>query len=311
MSSIRRRHAAASLDTPAVGGRHELGQNFLVDRGVCTRIAEVVSSTTAHPVLELGAGDGAITRALVAANLPVTALELDPRRVRRLQRTFADGVTVVHGDMLRYDFGPYPHHVVSTVPFSITTPLLRRLIGQRFWHTAVLLVQWEVARKRAGVGGTTMLTAASWPWYEFTLVERVPKTSFDPVPSVDGGILVIERRSAPLLDDRCVGDYQNLVREVYTGPGRGLAAILRTRLPGREVDAWLRRERVDPAALPRDLKAGHWASLYRLYREVGTRPAPAGRSVRARPGSVGPDRSLPPRGLRSGPPRARRRGGGA
>ncbi|MBO0731477.1 MAG: hypothetical protein J2P57_19625, partial [Acidimicrobiaceae bacterium] len=151
-------------------------------------------------------------------------------------------------------------------PFSLTTPLLRRLVQQTTWDTAVLLLQWEVARKRAGVGGTTMLTASWWPWYEFSLVRRVPATAFAPRPSVDGGILLIGRRHAPLVSTEHRQSYQELVRVAFTAPGRGLPAILRNILPERATRRWMRQESLDQKSLPRDLKAKQWASLHRLTR---------------------------------------------
>ena len=146
----------------AIGGRHELGQNFLVDRRVVARIAALVPP---GPVLELGAGDGALTRQLAVRAGDVTAVELDPGRVAGLRRALGRRVHVVQADMLRVR--PAVPNVVSNVPFGITTPVLRHLLRQRAWTTAVLLLQWEVARKRAAVGGTTLLTASWWPWYEF------------------------------------------------------------------------------------------------------------------------------------------------
>ena len=151
---------------PVHGGRHELGQNFLVDPGVRRRIVDLVPPGP-EPVLELGAGDGAVTRLLADGARPVTAVELDPRRAGALSRELAGRARVEQGDMLRFALD-VPHHVVSNVPFAITTPLLRHLLGQRAWGTAVLLLQWEVARKRAAVGGTTLLTArpgtsSRWP----------------------------------------------------------------------------------------------------------------------------------------------------
>src|SRR5690606_36671141 len=71
--------------------------------------------------------------------------------------------------------------------------ILRRLLRRPDWRHAILLTQWEVARKRAGVGGGTLLTAQSAPWSEFTLHGRVPARAFRPAPSVDGGILSITR----------------------------------------------------------------------------------------------------------------------
>ena len=149
------------------------------------------------------------------------------------------------------------HHVVSNVPFGITTALLRRLLEQRGWVSAVLLVQWEVARKRAAVGGTTLLTASWWPWFEFELAGRVPAAAFRPRPAVDGGLLVVRRRAVPLVDAGQRAAYQHLVRTAFSGD-RLLPAL--RRVPG--VDRWAAAERVPRSVRPRDLRAQAWASLH-------------------------------------------------
>jgi 23S rRNA (adenine-N6)-dimethyltransferase len=253
------------------GGPHELGQNWLADHRFPAEMAEILRHAPPQEVLELGAGNGAITRALVAAGFRVTALEIDPRCAARLRRTFAGQATIVEADMLGFDFGARPHHVVANVPFSVTTPLLRRLVGQEHWHTAVLVLQWEVARKRAGVGGTTMFTASWWPWYEFSLCRRVPAAAFAPRPSVDGGILMVRRRAVPLVraDER--GPYQDLIRVAFTGPGRGLPGTLRSRMPERAVREWMAAESIGLRARPRDVAAGQWASLHDRRLRSGPR----------------------------------------
>ncbi|GAA3396389.1 23S ribosomal RNA methyltransferase Erm [Cryptosporangium minutisporangium] len=242
-------------------GPHELGQNFLVDPRVVRNLVDLVPRGAGR-VVELGAGAGALTAALVDAGHRVVAVELDPRRAATLQRRFGDRVEVVRGDLLRFR-EPEPHHVVSNVPFGITTPLLRHLLGQRAWGTAVLLVQWEVARKRAAAGATTMLTATWWPWYTFTLAGRVPARAFRPVPSVDGGVLVLQRRGTPLVEYAERAAYQALVRRVFTGRGAGVGAILRGMAPGRVVTRWLDAHGVLPTTLPGRLTAQEWAALYR------------------------------------------------
>ncbi|MEU6410644.1 23S ribosomal RNA methyltransferase Erm [Microbispora sp. NPDC046933] len=251
-------------------GRHELGQNFLVDGTVITRIGELVAGTTG-PIVEVGAGDGALTLPLSRYGRPLTAVEVDPGRARRLARRVPANVTVVNADILRFRFPRHPHVVVGNLPFHLTTSIMRRLLATAHWEAAVLLVQWEVARRRAGVGGASMLTAAWWPWYAFEVHARVPARSFRPAPSVDGGLLTMTRRAVPLVAERA--PYQDLVRRVFTGRGRGLMEILeRTgRLDRQTVRAWAREARVTPHALPKDLTAGQWASL---WREVARRRRP-------------------------------------
>lgn len=259
-----------------LGGRHELGQNLLLDRRFPAAMADLLRHAPPRPILELGAGNGAVTEALLTLDRPVTAVELDPRSAAHLRHRFGRHVAVVQADLLTVELR-VPHDVVSNVPFGITTPLLRRLLAQRSWQTAVLLVQWEVARKRAGVGGTTMLTADWWPWYEFILDRRVPAAAFTPVPAVDGGILLVRRRDRPLLDHSDRHGYQQFVRDTFTGPGRGLRGILRARLPGVAVDRWLADQRIDARRLPRDLTAAQWADLYaRAAAGTHRRPPPSG-----------------------------------
>jgi 23S rRNA (adenine-N6)-dimethyltransferase len=241
----------------ALGGRHELGQNFLVDRRVVARIAALVPP---GPVLELGAGDGALTRQLAVRTDAVTAVELDPARVAGLRRALGGRVRVVHGDMLR--FRPAARNVVSNVPFGVTTPVLRHLLRQQAWTTAVLLLQWEVARKRAAVGGTTLLTASWWPWYEFDLAGRVPASAFRPRPSVDGGILLIRRREVPLVPLAERGAYQRLVREAFRGDR--LFPAIRQRVPAAH--RWLTTQGLTKWARPSELTAEMWASLHSCDR---------------------------------------------
>jgi 23S rRNA (adenine-N6)-dimethyltransferase len=251
----------------SVGGGPELGQNLLTDPRIAARVAALVPP---GPVLELGAGRGALTRLLAERPHPLTAVELDPRGVARLRRILGPRADVVQADMLRFRLTG-PHHVVSNVPFGITTPLLRHLLDQRAWMTAVLMLQWEVARKRAAVGGTTLLTASWWPWYVFELAGRVPAAAFRPRPSVDAGILVLRRRDRPLLDDAERAAYQRLVRLAFSGDR--LLPTLRG-LPGAR--RWARRE-IGPSARPRDLTADQWVALL----GAATPPSPS-RSCRGR-----------------------------
>ena len=281
-----------------VGGSHELGQNLLLDKRFPASMADLLRHAPPRPVLELGAGNGAVTEALLTLRRPITAVEIDPRAAAHLRRRFGGAVEVVHADLLTVELH-VPHDVVSNVPFGITTPLLRRLLAQDSWRTAVLLVQWEVARKRAGVGGTTLLTASWWPWYEFALDRRVPASAFTPVPAVDGGVLVIRRRDRPLVDPADRGAYQRLVRDVFTGPGRGLGAVLAARIPRVDVDRWIREHGIDARRLPRDLTALHWSDLYARaatdgarHRVDGRRPDGDGRRRRGGDGRPRP-RSSP------------------
>ncbi|WP_019629059.1 23S ribosomal RNA methyltransferase Erm [Actinomadura atramentaria] len=243
------------------GGRHELGQNFLVSPEIIDSCDAAVAATTG-PIVEIGPGGGALTVPLARLGRPLTAVEVDPRLADRLRRR-VPAADVVTGDFLRHRLPDAPHVLVGNLPFHLTTPLLRRVLRASGWTSAVLLVQWEVARRRAGVGGASLMTAQWWPWYDFALLRRVPARAFRPAPSVDGGLLTMTRRARPLVADRAA--YQAFARAVFTGRGRGVAEIaVRAGVPRRAVAAWRREYRVPAAALPKDLGARQWAALFRV-----------------------------------------------
>lgn len=274
------------MPRPAPSGSHELGQNMLVDPRARRRVVDAVASTRG-PILEMAAGDGALTLPLARLGRPVVAVEVDARLLGRLRARAPAGVRVVEGDLLTLDPPPGPHVVVGNLPFHLTTAVLRRLLGLPGWTDAVLLVQWEVARRRAGVGGATMMTAQWWPWFEFGLLGRIPATAFRPVPSVDGGLLRVARRPAPLVAERAA--YQRFVRRVFTSPGRGVPDIVRRtgRLGREEVARWAGGNGVGARTRPRDLDAAQWTSLWAAVRPVSpgsaaTRTAGTGSRCRGR-----------------------------
>jgi len=242
------------------GGRHELGQNFLTHQPTIGTITTLVAATRG-PILELGAGDGALTGPLARLGRPITAVDIDEHRVARLRRSLP-GVTVEQADALLVPLScPV---IVGNVPFHLTTPILRRLLTPGTWSDAVLLTQWEVARKRCGVGGSTLLTAQTAPWFAFTLHGRVPAAGFRPAPSVDGGVIAIRRRPAPLVPTGHRARYERFVRAVFTGRGGTLDRIVQqaTRAPRRRVQTALHDVGLTARALPRDLTPEQWSSLW-------------------------------------------------
>lgn len=247
------------------GGRHELGQNFITHQPTIKRIARLVGATSGS-ILEIGAGGGAITRALVPLQRPITALELDEHFVRKLKRTLPT-VRVVHGDVMRSKITA--NVVVGNLPFHLTTPIIRRLLQTQSWQHCILIVQWEVARKRAGVGGATMLTAQNAPWFEFGLEGRIPARCFQPSPTIDGGLLTISRRTNPLVDPRRRREYDEFVRRVFTGRGatmpKILARVAHCSIP--QARHSLNAVEVEVNALPRDLTPNQWAGLWQLLIE--------------------------------------------
>lgn len=187
--------------------RRRLGQNFL-QRQVAERFVARAGVGPGELVVDIGAGSGALSRALLACGAHVVAVEVDPvwaaqlRALARQERR----LKVLQTDISAWRRPKQPFRVVACLPFGATTSILHWLLDDpgTTLTRADLVVQWEVARKRAATPPNTLLSATWAPWWDFTLGPRLPATGFRPVPRVDGGTLVVTRRSPPLLPT-CMG----------------------------------------------------------------------------------------------------------
>lgn len=245
-------------------GRHEHGQNFLTDPRVVESFCDRVA-TTSGPIIEIGPGDGALSYPLAHSERSFTCVEIDSRLANKLRRDLPSSATVITEDFLRFRLPEKPHVIVGNIPFHITTAILRRILRAPGWTDAILIMQWEVARRRAGVGASTMMTAQWAPWFEFELGERIPRTAFTPRPNVDGGLLHIRRRHHPLVEKEHRKAFQAMVHKVYTGRGRGLVEIVTRQriLPFRQrAQKWAQQNNVRRNALPSDLNVEQMVSLF-------------------------------------------------
>lgn len=176
-------------------------QHFLRDRRLAEELVRLAGVTRGDLVLEIGAGYGAVTSVLARRAAYVIAHEIEPLLAMRLRERFGprSAVLVVEGDAFAQPLPRVPFRAVSNVPFHATTDVLRLLLDnpRGSLQAAALIVQWEVARKRAL--GATLLGMGWAPWWELCLGRRIPATAFSPSPSVDAAILVVERRAEPLL----------------------------------------------------------------------------------------------------------------
>jgi 23S rRNA (adenine-N6)-dimethyltransferase len=201
--------------------RRSLGQNFLRPERA-DQLVESAGFTAGDLVVEIGAGRGALTYALARRGVQVVALEKDPHWAdflrREVERHGVDGaVRVVRCDALDYRLPRRPYRVIGSLPFGATTAILRHLLDDpdSFLVRADLIVQWEVARKRALMPPSTLLSTTWAPWWSFEVVRRIPAAAFRPVPSIDAAVLRVTRRDPALLPLSMAGPYASFVRRYW------------------------------------------------------------------------------------------------
>ncbi|MEU3729531.1 23S rRNA (adenine(2058)-N(6))-methyltransferase Erm(O) [Streptomyces sp. NPDC033538] len=244
-----------------------LSQNFLTDRATADRVARLAAPDGRRPplLLEVGAGQGALTEPLARRSRELHAYEIDPRLVPGLRSRFSGTphVRVVAGDFLAARPPRTPFSVAGNVPFSRTADIVDWCLTAPGLTDATLLTQLEYARKRTGdYGRWTLLTVRTWPRHEWRLAGRVSRYGFRPAPRVDAGILRVERRRAPLLSGGAHRSWQDLVELGFSGVGGSLHASLRRAHPRRRVDAAFRAARLDTGVLVGEVAPARWLRLH-------------------------------------------------
>ncbi len=181
------------------------GQNFLIDDRVADRIVGYGGITPDDRVLEVGPGFGVLTDRLVDMAGHLTCIELDTKLAHYIRTTYDGRLDLLEGDAVKVPF-PQFDVFVSNLPYSVSTPIIFKLLEQDF-RTAVVMVQKEFAdRMVADVGSPdySRLTVNLFYHADCEIMEPVPASRFDPRPKVDSAVVKITPRPAPfeVMDER-------------------------------------------------------------------------------------------------------------
>lgn len=191
-----------------------LGQNFIINPGVCPRIAEEGGAREGVGVLEVGAGIGVLTAELAKRASKVVCVELDTRLLPVLDETLGefDNVKIINGDILKVDlhrileeeFGNMPVVVCANLPYYITSPVIMRLLESRLKIDSVtVMVQKEAAvRLCADVGSrdSGAVTVAVNYYAEAQKLFDVSRGSFMPSPNVDSAVIRLDILKNPPIE---------------------------------------------------------------------------------------------------------------
>jgi 23S rRNA (adenine-N6)-dimethyltransferase len=232
-------------------------QHFLRTQALAAELVRDAGVGAGDLVLDLGAGSGRLTAELAPEARRVIAVELDPRLAARLRGRWRN-VAVVEGDASSVTLPREPFRIVANLPFSSTTAILRHVLDDPRVPLlrADVIVEWPVALKRSLPWPSTVNDVVWGAWYATSLPRRLPRSAFEPPPSVDAGVLVFERRAWPLVPERFARDYRHFV-------GRGFRRGLRAVATGRV----LRRLGVAGASA-RELDPHQWAALFSCTTSV-------------------------------------------
>ena len=212
--SGRRRPDRAGVRPPVAPRRKRWGQHFLASPEAARRIVEAARIGPGDTVLEVGPGDGALTRPILATGARLVAVEIDPLRAEALAREFAgapecrdpagrrDGEAVLGVAGQAGAPTPAPAVLVANLPYNVATPLLTRAIEEpEAIARAVATVQREVARRFAARPGDEeygFLSVRAAASCRARVLFDLPPSFFRPRPKVVSSVLELTPRTPPL-----------------------------------------------------------------------------------------------------------------
>ena len=263
-----------------------LGQHFLNNDAAALRIVDALGDLSSSTVLEIGPGQGALTRLLVKRARRLIAIELDRVLAAQLRMRFAlaPNIEVIEGDILAIDFHsifgpkpgnsrpglehkPQPAHVVGNLPYFITSDILLRLFEYRqYFDTLVLMVQKEVADRMAESPGSSEYGLLSATVQLYARVEKLftlPPGAFSPPPKVHS--TVVRLQLAPRLESLRVPEagFVSFLKQSFGHKRKTLWNNLKLTYDPQRLRAALEEAGIKPSVRAEALSLEKSADLYR------------------------------------------------
>lgn len=258
-----------------IRAKKSLGQHFLYDKNILTKMVRAGNVVPELPVFEIGPGPGELTRTLLGHGCFVLAVETDREMVKHLQQEFATEIKnrqleIIKGDILREDWskllsGNKPWQVVGNIPYNISTEIIFRFIAHReHCEFGMFMVQKEVAERICAKHGSKIYGVLSIAVQLATspkILFNVGRKSFVPPPKVDSSIIYMECGEAPFPPE-VVAPTMALVKTSFQQRRKTMKnALLRAGWAPDTIAMTLVSLDIPPTARPETISVSQWMEL--------------------------------------------------
>jgi 16S rRNA (adenine1518-N6/adenine1519-N6)-dimethyltransferase len=247
-----------------------LGQHFLKSASV-EKLLAVVDPAPDEVFLEIGPGEGALTRPLAERAERVVAVELDRRLARGLRGIVPPSVEIVEGDALKMDLRllvPPGGRVVGNLPYYVSSPLVRRILDLHDRvRDAHVMLQEEVAQRIASPPGSReygILSVLYALWADVDLPLRFPPGAFRPPPRVSSALLRARFRQDPRAPVRDLSGFERLLKRAFARRRRTLENNLQDSYPN--LKEYLRFLKIEGQRRAETLSVEEFAAIWRVLQ---------------------------------------------
>ena len=264
--------------------KKKLGQNFINDDHLLSKIVAAAEVSAEDVVIEIGPGAATLTAALAKKAKQVIAVEIDKDLYPIINERMAEfeNFELVCGDAMKVDFdelaakyGAKSYKIVANLPYYITTPIVMRLLEEGFrTERIVIMVQKEVAERflaKAGTKAYGAITVALNYYGEVTRAFNVPRSMFTPRPDVDSAVVCIkcwQEKPFQAIDEKL---WRSLVKAAFSQRRKTLNNALKTlNFPAEVLKAALAEANIDPSRRGETLSVEEFVHLANILSDKKT-----------------------------------------
>lgn len=258
--------------------KKSLGQNFLIDQNIRSKILASLELKPSDIILEIGAGSGELTGLIAAKVNKIFSLEIDRRLLEHLSETLGvyNNVEVINQDILKFDLGGFLKErrvkgkikVFGNIPYYISSPIIQRLFEFRDRISAIYIsVQKEFGQRVAASPGPKDYGSFScFVQYYATprIIFNISKNSFKPAPKVDSSFLELKVRDKPPVYVKDETAFFKIIRAAFNQRRKTLRNSLSAHVPEKKLGEFFKVSGLDSRVRPEELSLSDFAALANL-----------------------------------------------
>ncbi|HUY53426.1 MAG TPA: 16S rRNA (adenine(1518)-N(6)/adenine(1519)-N(6))-dimethyltransferase RsmA [Candidatus Dormibacteraeota bacterium] len=252
--------------------KKSLGQHWLNDQQTLENIASYADINKQDYILEIGPGLGSLTSIISAQAGSVLAVEIDRDLFNMLKiKKHQDNLEFVNEDILKFDLTKLPknYKLVANIPYYLTSHLIRLLVDSTNpSKKIVLLIQKEVAERiSAGPGSMSTLSVVAQQYYQVEKKDIVPAKLFTPPPKIDSQIIVLSRRTSPVIETKNEKALFRLIRVGFSARRKTLENSLSNglRQDKQKIRELIAESSLDASIRPQMLSLEDWGRLFKVF----------------------------------------------
>ena len=244
--------------------RQTYAQNFIKNPSLIRYIIDFIRLPEGSLILDLGAGQGIITRELLKRDYRVEAIELDTGLYQQLQAEFGEKAKIIQQDIRTIQYPIEPFYIISNPPFNIFSELVKGIyLAKNSPEAALIFGQKEAVERVIGQTEPSIISIILNSIYKCEIVYNFEADDFSPKPNVEVKLLRLEKLATPIWEHK--QDYINFISYAFSQQKSNLGKNLEDIFTYEQWKRLAKTHQFHIQAKPQDLSISQWKGLYQYY----------------------------------------------